>query len=71
MLMPVGVVNKVGLAHIGLLVYGAFNVSIPSRAIRGEYRYDALQEAWINSSDPEHSIAQGTPIRFQVVRSGC
>lgn len=63
----IGVVNKVGIAHIGLLLFGAFNVSIPARAIRGEYTYDALQESWVNSDNPEHAIAIGSPVRFQLV----
>jgi DNA-directed RNA polymerase subunit E'/Rpb7 len=63
----IGVVNKVGIAHIGLLLFGAFNVSIPARAIRGEYAYDALQESWVNSDNPEHAIAIGSPVRFQLV----
>ena len=61
-------VNKVGIAHIGLLVYGTFNVSIPARAIRGEFNYDGMQESWVNSDNPSHVIAHGTPVRFQVVR---
>ena len=32
-----GVVNKVGMDHIGLLVHGLFNAAIPRRIIRSDH----------------------------------
>lgn len=48
----VGVVNKVSPDHIGLLVFGVFNASIPSYQIRSpEFRWDQINSQWARSSE--------------------
>lgn len=53
----VGVVNKVSPDHIGLLVLGVFNASIPARNIRSpEFEWDQVNAQWARagySSTPE------------------
>ncbi|KAI8817579.1 uncharacterized protein EV422DRAFT_219076 [Fimicolochytrium jonesii] len=79
--LVVGVVNKVSSDHIGLLVHGVFNASIPSGKIRlDEFKYfeeagDGTTEeghgggVWRRASadgDPAISIGVGSVVRFTV-----
>jgi hypothetical protein len=60
-----GIVNKVSSDHIGVLVLGVFNASIPADQIRKkEFKWDPASHQW--STNTEYSIRQGTPVRFSV-----
>ncbi|KAJ8323845.1 hypothetical protein QVD99_007004 [Batrachochytrium dendrobatidis] len=65
-----GVVNKVSPDHIGLLVYGVFNTSIPSSHIcNKKFSWDAEGYAWKFESAIDHStmfIATNSIIKFSV-----
>ncbi|KAJ1336483.1 hypothetical protein BSLG_007267 [Batrachochytrium salamandrivorans] len=65
-----GVVNKVSPDHIGLLVYGMFNASIPSSHIRhDEFYWDTDGHAWRFSSAKDKStlfIATNSIVKFTV-----
>ncbi|KAI8919744.1 hypothetical protein BC831DRAFT_419087 [Entophlyctis helioformis] len=67
-----GVVNKVSPDHIGLLVYGVFNASIPSSEIpRDEYVWDTDGMAWKVTSSVDHSdlfVAPGSVVKFDVAK---
>lgn len=65
----VGVVNKVSPDHIGLLVHGVFNASIPADNIRKrELEWDEDLAAWrrLNDTDQEVVVGSGSVIRFTV-----
>ncbi|KAI8904175.1 hypothetical protein DFJ77DRAFT_552301 [Powellomyces hirtus] len=70
----IGVVNKVSNDHIGLLVHGIFNASIPSDKIRrNEFRYSEEEEAWKQPQSDNSSsssvvvLGVGAVVRFTVV----
>ncbi|TPX65379.1 hypothetical protein SpCBS45565_g05217 [Spizellomyces sp. 'palustris'] len=67
----VGVVNKVSPDHIGLLVHGVFNASIPADQIRRkEFKWDENAAGWRRSrgADGEEDmvVGPGSVIRFTV-----
>ena len=63
----VGVVNKVEADHVGLLIHGIFNATVP--AAQGlaqlDLEYDPDESAWVNQSLPK-SVRAGTRLRVQV-----
>mmetsp|Transcript_7913 Transcript_7913/g.13695 ORF Transcript_7913/g.13695 Transcript_7913/m.13695 type:complete len:254 (-) Transcript_7913:710-1471(-) len=59
-----GVVNKVGVDHLGVLVLGVFNASIAIEATGGAFEYDAEESCWAGSDDFHHQIREGTKIRL-------
>ncbi|KAL2916138.1 hypothetical protein HK105_204229 [Polyrhizophydium stewartii] len=65
-----GVVNKVSPDHIGLLVYGVFNASIPSSHIRlDEFAWSTDAHAWQFTSAKDETlqfVASGSVIKFTV-----
>ncbi|KAJ3161807.1 hypothetical protein HDU86_006578 [Geranomyces michiganensis] len=68
----VGVVNKVSSDHVGLLVHGVFNASIPADKIpRDRFHFDHVTEAWIQSGagDDAQDIVLGVNavVRFTIV----
>ncbi|KAJ3028312.1 hypothetical protein HDV00_010471 [Rhizophlyctis rosea] len=66
----VGVVNKVSPDHIGLLVHGVFNASIPADQIRkNEFQWDDDENCWkrpARDGDPETFVGPESVIRFTV-----
>ncbi|KAJ3051961.1 hypothetical protein HK097_007050, partial [Rhizophlyctis rosea] len=66
----VGVVNKVSPDHIGLLVHGVFNASIPADQIRkNEFYWDEDATCWkrpARESDPETDVGPGSVVKFTV-----
>ncbi len=60
--------NKVSPDHIGLLVYGVFNASIPFNEIRkNEFAWDDSQFSWYRKSEEGPlSIETGSVFRFAV-----
>ena len=60
-----GRVNKVGRHHIGLLVYGVFNVTINAENIPKSFEYDDDSESWI-SDDSQYNIDFGKEVTFSV-----
>ncbi|KAJ3157240.1 hypothetical protein HDU89_002652 [Geranomyces variabilis] len=68
----VGVVNKVSSDHVGLLVHGVFNASIPADKIpRERFSFDHTTEAWIQPGDGAASkdivLGVGAVVRFTIV----
>ncbi|KAJ3190388.1 hypothetical protein HDU85_000684 [Gaertneriomyces sp. JEL0708] len=65
----VGVVNKVSPDHIGLLVHGVFNASIPADNIRrGEFTWDEDTAGWRRTTgDVDMVVKPGSILRFTVV----
>lgn len=60
-------VNKVSPDHIGLLVLGVFNASIPSDQIRkGEFEWDSDEFKWIRKDADHTGLEPGSVIRFSV-----
>ena len=58
-----GVVNKQSPEHIGLLVFGIFNASIPAEVLRKSMRF--YGSAWTMDGN---SLENGTEIKFRVER---
>ncbi|KAI8593273.1 hypothetical protein BDZ88DRAFT_404168 [Geranomyces variabilis] len=68
----VGVVNKVSSDHVGLLVHGVFNASIPADKIpRERFSFDHTTEAWIQPGDGAGTkdivLGVGAVVRFTIV----
>ncbi len=63
----VGVVNKVSSNHIGLLVHGVFNASIPASEIPVD-AWDDDAESW-RTTDKLNDIKNGTVLRFQCLKN--
>jgi len=63
-----GCVNQVGFDHIGVLVYGVFNVTIPASNIPDSYVRDTEEDKWYNPSDPDDVLAAGSSVTFQVAQ---
>lgn len=61
----VGVVNKQSSDHIGLLVYGIFNASIPSAAIRDAFSWHEQEQAWVLDATGE-VVDHGCAMRLVV-----
>ncbi|KAI8802382.1 hypothetical protein BJ742DRAFT_833393 [Cladochytrium replicatum] len=64
-----GVVNKVSPDHVGLLVHGVFNASIPANQLRpDEFRWDDEEGCWKETSvhGGELKIDTGSVVRFSV-----
>jgi len=63
-----GRVNKVGMDHIGLLVFGVFNATIPNDSIPSMYSRDMENDCWIRSAPDGSSvtITDGTLLTFTV-----
>jgi len=63
-----GRVNKVGMDHIGLLVFGVFNATIPNESISSMYSRDMENDCWIRSATDGSTvtIADGTLLSFTV-----
>jgi type V secretory pathway adhesin AidA len=57
-----GVVNKVGVDHLGVLVLGVFNASIAIEATGGAFEYDAEVSAVTKVS---HSVGAGCIVALQ------
>ncbi|KAJ3175395.1 hypothetical protein HDU87_006215 [Geranomyces variabilis] len=68
----VGVVNKVSSDHVGLLVHGVFNASIPADKIHRErLSFDHTTEAWMQPGDGAATkdivLGVGAVVRFTIV----
>ncbi|KAI9364845.1 hypothetical protein DFJ73DRAFT_772463 [Zopfochytrium polystomum] len=65
---PFGTVNKVSKDHIGLLVNGTFNASIPADQIRKpEFAWRPALRVWRHASGLDSVVKPGVLIRFTVV----
>jgi hypothetical protein len=67
----VGVVNKVSSDHIGLLVHGIFNASIPADQIRdSEFSFNSQSKTWMRidafGNAMGESVAPGSILKFSV-----
>lgn len=60
----VGVVNKIGVDHIGLLVFGVFNASVTKEFMPKRAQYDDAENSW---SIPD-VITVGTAVQFCVTK---
>jgi len=64
----VGKVNKVSADHIGLLLYGVVNASIPSDKIRKKnFKWDENSFAWKETFGERRKICNGCVMRFTIV----
>jgi len=63
----IGIVNQVGADHIGLLVLGIFNASIPLQNIRKEFIRQEDTEKWQSTRNIESSIEVGVVILFDII----
>jgi hypothetical protein len=64
----VGKVNKVSADHIGLLLYGVVNASIPSDKIRKKnFKWDENSFAWKETFGDRRKICNGCVLRFTIV----
>jgi len=64
----VGKVNKVSADHIGLLLYGVVNASIPSDKIRKKnFKWDENSFAWKETFGDRRKICNGCVMRFTIV----
>eukprot|EP01087_Luapelamoeba_hula_P017234 TRINITY_DN5415_c0_g2_i1.p1 TRINITY_DN5415_c0_g2~~TRINITY_DN5415_c0_g2_i1.p1 ORF type:complete len:488 (-),score=164.93 TRINITY_DN5415_c0_g2_i1:340-1803(-) len=61
-----GVVNKIGEDHIGLLVFGIFNASIPAANLPNMEFTDTNGPSWVDKQDPSRSITQDMLLQFRV-----
>ena len=68
-----GRVNKVGMNHVGMLVSGVFNASIPSNELPKGYEYKEEDDAWVLSDNTKHddnnemqTIEVGNKVEFRV-----
>lgn len=64
--MLVGTVNKVGSDHIGLLVEGTWNASIPRSNIPNQYEFDTELGCWCDKDFDHPHIDVGCAIPFVV-----
>lgn len=62
----VGRVVQVGFDHIGLVVHGIFNASIPASNIRAEFTRDSTQDRFQCASAGGQSIELGSFVWFIV-----
>lgn len=63
-----GTVKKVGADHVGLLVYGLFNASIPSDQLPSSFAIDeSSPDSWVDAATGLR-IEAGSDILFQVTR---
>jgi DNA-directed RNA polymerase I subunit RPA43 len=62
-----GTVNKITPDHVGLLVLGVFNASIPRDSIPASYEYDPESESWTEHGFDSPSLGAGTQVAFNVV----
>jgi DNA-directed RNA polymerase subunit E'/Rpb7 len=68
-LVVVGRVVQVGFDHIGIVVHGAFSVSIPASNIRSEFTRDTTQDRF-RSSASDLVIEVGSFVKFVVTSYG-
>ncbi len=62
----VGTVNKVEPDHIGLLIHGVFNATVPASAgLARDFEFDPKQDLWHNAS-VNKDIQVGTRLRIKV-----
>jgi len=65
-----GVVNKVGMDHLGLLVNGAFNASIAmddtDGAFQSQWSDQPEGRCWVSVRHSDHRIQEGSTVRFIV-----
>ena len=61
-----GTVNKVGSDHIGLLVEGTWNASIPRSMIPDQYEFDQELGVWCDKDFDHPHIDAGCAIPFVV-----
>ncbi|KJE96309.1 hypothetical protein CAOG_006651 [Capsaspora owczarzaki ATCC 30864] len=64
----VGQVDKIGVDHIGLLIYGTLNASIPRDSIGTNLECDGQQEYWYDINQPDYQIRVGSVLQFTVTR---
>eukprot|EP00126_Sphaerothecum_destruens_P004139 Sdes_comp18022_c0_seq1m7318 len=48
-----GIVNKISNEHIGVLILGRFNASIPSKELPEKFSCDPLQQIWFSTNEDE------------------
>eukprot|EP01134_Creolimax_fragrantissima_P001508 CFRG1508T1 len=63
----VGTVHKVGVDHVGVLVFGTFNVSIPKEFIHRDLMFNKDEFVWYDpGNDAGVKFSEGSLIRFQI-----
>eukprot|EP00698_Gefionella_okellyi_P004312 TRINITY_DN13994_c0_g1_i1.p1 TRINITY_DN13994_c0_g1~~TRINITY_DN13994_c0_g1_i1.p1 ORF type:complete len:266 (-),score=41.14 TRINITY_DN13994_c0_g1_i1:725-1474(-) len=63
-----GTVNLVSADHIGMLVFGTFNASIPAKVIRARFRADDSGSRWVDTHDNSTVFLPGQTISFEVTK---
>ena len=62
-------VSRVGADYVGLHVLGAISGAVPAARLTRVFsppRGDSA--AWVSTADPSHTLTEGTPVLFRVVR---
>ncbi|KNC75501.1 hypothetical protein SARC_11976, partial [Sphaeroforma arctica JP610] len=63
----VGIVHKVSEDHVGILVFGSFNVSIPKNFIHSDLMYDKDEFKWYDPADDSGArFEEGSTVRFEI-----
>ena len=62
-----GKVSKQSPDHLGLLLYGVFNASIPARFMDGRLRWNSDKAAWCDELSGK-TLSEGKEVTFTVLR---
>lgn len=62
-----GTVNKITPDHVGILVLGVFNASLPRDALHPNFEYDPETDTWAEPGFDSPSLGVGSQVAFNVV----
>ena len=62
----VGRINQISPDHVGLLVLGTFNASIPRTALKSSHYYDTNDAIWCDEASGKQVLQAGSSVAFDV-----